>query len=144
MLSFTRYKSREFISILSLCSESIKLKRYLSELQTKVIKNDDYVEYSIHERIHREEKELNRVLPAIIYRNGDQYWYKNGKCHRDDLDENGRVLPAFIGNGDKHWYKNGRIHRDDLDENGSVLPASIWNNGMQFWFKNGLTYINRE
>jgi len=84
-------------------------------------------------------------LPAIIFGNGDQYWYKNGKYHRDDLDEKGRVLPAVIcknglrhrdengktlpaiiySDGNRHWYKNGKRRRDDRDENGKLLPASI-------------------
>jgi len=134
MLSFIRYKSKEFIFLISLYSGPSKSKRYLSQLQTKVIHND----YTIHGKRHREEKELNRILPAYIKSDEVQYWYKNGNCHRDDLDDNGRVLPVIIWNdGTQIWGKNGKLHRDDRDENGRVLPAIIWSNGGQEWYKNG-------
>jgi len=142
MLTFITFKSKEFISLISLCPEKSKSKRCLSQLQTKVNRNNHYSEYSIHERTHREEKELNRILPAVVDSNGNQDWYKNGKCHRDDLDENGRVLPAIIwrngeSNGSQFWYKNGKYHRDDRDENGRVLPAIVESNGSQYWYNDG-------
>ena len=135
MLSFILFKSKEFTSLISLCSEKSKSKRYISQVQTKVIRNNNYIEYSLHERMHREEKELNRVLPAIIYSTGTQLWYKNGRCHRDERDENGRVLPAYINsNGDLYWYRNGKQHRDDLAENGKVLPAIVCSDGFLEWW----------
>jgi len=129
MLRFTCYKSREFIFLVSIYSEPIKTKRCLSQLQTKIYEiNDEYIEYSIHERIHREEKELNRILPAVVYTGESQYWYKNDKCHRNDRDENGKTLPAAIySDGTQIWFKNGEKHRDDRDEKGRVLPAVINN-----------------
>jgi len=52
-------------------------------------------------------------LPAYIYDDGSQEWYKNGKRHRDDLDENGRVLPAIVrSSGRKEWWKNGKKLKD--------------------------------
>jgi len=60
------------------------------------------------------------------------------KYHRDDRDENGRVLPVYIfNNGSQFWYRNGKKHRDDLDENGKILPAIIWCDGGQEWYMNG-------
>ena len=47
-------------------------------------------------------------LPAIIYPNGTQRWYKEGKMHRDN------DLPAVIyvdGTGAKEWYKEGKRYR---------------------------------
>jgi len=138
MLSFIRYKSKEFIFLISLYSGPSKSKRYLSQLQTKVFICNNLVEYNIHEKRHREEKDNGRVLPARIYRNGDQYWYKNGKWHRNDRDENGRVLPAIIYNNEcQFWCKNGKVHRDDLGENGKILPAIIKSNGSQEYWING-------
>ena len=43
-------------------------------------------------------------LPAIIYLNGDKYWYKNGKRHR--YGDNPAVICA---DGGKSWYKNGKF-----------------------------------
>jgi hypothetical protein len=63
-------------------------------------------------------------IPALIWNNGTQVWYKNGKRHRDN------DLPAVMGNG-YEWYKNGERHRDN------DMPAIIWPNGTQYWYKNG-------
>jgi len=150
-IEFLLFKSKEFISLYS----DSKLKRYLSQLQTTINTDNDYIEYSIHGKRHREEKELNCILPAIVYKESSwtknkkptRKWYKNGLLHRDDRErgdssnqdgrENGKVLPAIIyTTEDKEWYKNGKRHRDDLDEKGRVLPANIWNN-QKSWYKNG-------
>jgi len=48
------------------------------------------------------------VLPATIYADGTQEWYRNNKLHRECKDENGLVLPAIIrANGTRQWYRNG-------------------------------------
>lgn len=68
-------------------------------------------------------------LPAIIYADGSQHWYKDGLCHRDN------DLPALIyAHGAKYWYKNNLRHRDD------DKPAAIYANGSQLWYKNGLKH----
>jgi len=138
MLSFLSFKSKEFISLISLYSVQSKSKRCLSQLQTTINKSDIYIEYIVHQRLHREERELNRILPAIITDDGrSRYWYKNGRYYRD-RDENGRLLPAVIWNdGTQEWWKNGQIHRDDTDDNGRVLPAVIYWDGSQYWCING-------
>lgn len=47
---------------------------------------------------------------------GDSFWYKNGKLHRTDV-------PAVeFANGDKHWYRDGKHHRTD---------------GHKEWYQNG-------
>jgi hypothetical protein len=44
--------------------------------------------------------------PAVIYPDGTQYWFRNGKLHR----ENG---PAVIRPDDlRDWYYNGIRHRE--------------------------------
>jgi len=115
MLRFVSFKNKQFIFLISLYSEPIKTKRYLSQLQTKIVRKNNYIGYFLHSEIHREEKELNRVLPAIINDEGDQYWCKNDKFHRDEKDENGQDLPAIIYiDGRKEWYKNGKYYKDRL------------------------------
>jgi hypothetical protein len=65
-------------------------------------------------------------LPAAIYANGDQLWYKEGYRHRD-----GDLPAAICANGHKTWYKEGMRHRD------GDLPAMIDANGDQYWYMNG-------
>jgi hypothetical protein len=50
------------------------------------------------------------ILPAIIYDDGEKFWFKNGLQHRDDKDPyTGLILPAVIrSNGKKEWYKDGK------------------------------------
>jgi hypothetical protein len=82
------------------------------------------------------------ILPAVIYANGSQYWYKNGKEHRDERGPDGLVLPAEIWtNGNRFWYKDGKQHRDECGPDGLVLPAEIWTNGSQFWHNNGVSFV---
>lgn len=46
-------------------------------------------------------------LPAVIYKNLSQEWYKDGKRHRDG------DLPAIIrSDGGQEWYKYGKHHRE--------------------------------
>ena len=68
--------------------------------------------------------------PAIVYSNGSEEWFKNGKPHRDDG-------PAVIlsSSGLKEWYINGLLHREDG-------PAVIYGDGSIEWFFNGL--LHRE
>jgi hypothetical protein len=93
-------------------------------------------------------------LPAVIYSNGDQEWYKEGKRHRGgDLPaviyatgshawyKEGRFhrdgdLPAIIfATGDQEWHKEGKLHRD------GDLPARIKEDGTLYWYKEGNRYI---
>jgi hypothetical protein len=65
-------------------------------------------------------------LPAVIYSNGTQSWYTEGKCHRD-----GDLPAAINSNGTQSWWKEGKLHRD------GDLPAIINSNGTQTWYKEG-------
>ena len=59
-----------------------------------------------------------------IYKNGDEFWYRNGKLHREDG-------PAVEWtDGSKFWYRNGKYHREDG-------PAIEYANGDKFWYRNG-------
>ena len=74
--------------------------------------------YTIFGKYHRTDG------PAIVYANGDQYWYQNGKYHHEDG-------PAIVyANGDQYWYQNSKYHREDG-------PAIIHVNGDQYWYQNG-------
>lgn len=78
-------------------------------------------------------------LPAVVYKDGTKWWYKNGKVHRDG------DLPAVMWhNGVQEWFQNGRRHRD----NG---PAVIYPNepaiapefrGKRQWWLNGVLVKN--
>jgi hypothetical protein len=96
----------------------------LKLLETFKIKNGDQFWYQNGKR-HRDND-----LPAVISSTGSQYWYKNGKRHREN------DLPAVISSTrSQFWYKNGLQHREN------DLPAIILYNGTQLWFKNGVSYI---
>jgi len=62
--------------------------------------------------------------PAIIWDDGSQEWWINGKSHREDG-------PAVIwAHGSQSWWINDNLHREDG-------PASIWADGTQQWWING-------
>ena len=45
--------------------------------------------------------------PAVVWRNGDCYWYQNGVLHREDG-------PAIeYADGSKRWFQNGVLQRED-------------------------------
>jgi hypothetical protein len=74
-----------------------------------------------------------KLLEKYTNKNGNQFWYKNGKQHRDN------DLPASICvNGSQHWFINGKIHRDN------DLPAVIWSDGDQFWYQNGKRHRDND
>ena len=64
------------------------------------------LEYRVYEDGTVEYRNANRKLhredgPAVIYANGDQFYYQNGKLHREDG-------PAVIfANGDQYYCQNG-------------------------------------
>jgi len=129
MQSFVLFKSKNFISLLSLSSIQRKSQRLISNSQSiKTIIGRLY-NITIYDRKHNENKDCsNLTLPAIFderlyYRE----WYKNDKKHRDEK-ENNYTLPSCIYTNDEdisYWFKNGKSHRNERDENGLVLPAFI-------------------
>jgi hypothetical protein len=69
--------------------------------------------------------------PAIIHKNGDKFWFIDGKRHREDG-------PAVEhNNGDKEWFFDGQRHREDG-------PAVHWSNGYKEWFLEGKRTENFE
>jgi len=98
-------------------SSGITLQKFKSKI-VKVIRGDRTEYRKITDnKLHREDG------PAIIYVNGDKFWYINGKIHREDG-------PAVEYNsGTKEWWINGKIHREDG-------PAVIKANGTKLWYKN--------
>jgi len=124
MISFLPFKSKDFISLLSLRNPRTT-QRKISILQTKksVTYNEDTLffekEYRINNYLHREEIKYKRIMPAylfyinkLIVDRGYYYeyeeWYKNGKIHREGYDYDGNLLPAgWSTNKERKWYKNG-------------------------------------
>jgi hypothetical protein len=49
--------------------------------------------------------------PAIIYFDGDTYWYKHGKLHRDD----GPAV-EWPSDGTEEWYKDGEEYEPSAHE----------------------------
>ena len=75
-----------------------------------------------HRIFHREEDQ-----PSIIWRNGDIYYYKNGKLDRKDNPA------AIMVDGTQIWYQNGKRHRIGL-------PAEIRGSGTVLYFINGTAH----
>jgi hypothetical protein len=75
--------------------------------------------------LHREDG------PAVIWNNGNEEWFNNGKPHR----ENG---PAVVHiDGFKEWWFNGVCHREDG-------PAVEWNDGTKQWLLYGTFYLEED
>ena len=65
-------------------------------------------------------------LPAHVWANGDQNWYRHGKNHRDG------DLPAIVyADGEQIWVQHGAVRRDNN------LPAVIHPDGAMVWYENG-------
>lgn len=68
----------------------------------RVEKTDSCIEYYNYEKLHSTDG------PAVIYSNGDKYWFQYGKIHRDE-DKPAIEYPS----GEKRWFKHGVLHRDE-------------------------------
>lgn len=77
--------------------------------------------------------------PAVVYKDGTKWWYKNGKVHRDG------DLPAVMWhNGVQEWFQNGRRHRDNgpaviYPSDPSIAPEF---RGKRQWWLNGIMVRN--
>jgi len=84
----------------------------------KTIKYHDRIE------IYNDKDELHSFnnKPAILFDNGNKYWYKNDKIHRDD----GPARISIFGSSVEHYYyRNDLLHR-------VLKPAFIeWDNGIK-------------
>jgi len=71
-------------------------------------------------------------LPAIIWDDGAQTWFRHGDRHRDG------DKPAYISsNGTQAWWQHGKRHRE-------TGPAIIHANGdIEFWL-NHVEYTEEE
>jgi hypothetical protein len=77
--------------------------------------------YDAAQRLHRDGD-----LPAVVWTDGSQSWYKHGRRHRDG------DLPAVVwSSGTQWWYRHGKKHRD------ADLPAVVFANGRREWWVNG-------
>lgn len=65
--------------------------------------------------------------PAIINKDGDQFWYKEGKLYRENK-------PAIIlANGRREYYINGKCHREGgpavIDHSKNIVIEEFWAEG---------------
>lgn len=70
--------------------------------------------------------------PALIYGNGDTYWYKDGVLHRDDDN------PAKRTHEGEFWYQHGLLHRD------GGKPAVLLKDGTKQWYDHGVECTEEE
>ena len=69
------------------------------------------------------------VEKTMVMGNEVTMWNMNGKKHREQKNTYGSTLPAVVfANGAQEWWRNGKLHRD-ADEKGLILPASIYPHG---------------
>ena len=77
-------------------------------------------------RQHNGENQMNdyETYEVLVYKNGNKFWYQNGKRHRTDGPA------AEYATGDKYWWQNGKRHRTDG-------PAVEYADGGKEWRQNG-------
>lgn len=112
-----------------------RLSSFLLKNKSAIIKRYSVCESSNEKIVWRFLGKLHREydLPAIIYANGDQFWYQHNKRHRDN------DLPAVIyENGTQHWYRHDKRHRDNN------FPAVICPNGVQQWFQHNKLHRDND
>jgi len=61
--------------------------------------------------------------PAIVYNNGNKFWFKKGRIRRENA-------PAIKSIGGRWWYKEGKLHRIDG-------PAIEYISGFEYWYYEG-------
>jgi len=108
---------------------------YKSKLEC--LQDNQIIEIS-KDKITIKKKDKSKVFihsedgPAVIYKNGREEWYVNGKRHRS------KDKPAVVSKSIQIWYKHGKRHRikdayeiyqqpifkDELKRPG-ILPATI-------------------
>lgn len=66
-----------------------------------------------------------------VYKDGDKYWYLNGKRHREDGPSIERA------NGNKYWYLDDKLHREDG-------PAIEYADGTKKWYLDGKEVTEQE
>ena len=72
------------------------------------------------------------MIEHIIYPDGEESWFKDGKWHR--IDGPAKIDP----NGLEVWYKDGKYYREDG-------PAFIWSEGEELLrFKDGSKFIENQ
>ena len=63
--------------------------------------------------------------PAIVYKDEEKRWYKEGKVHREN------DKPAVISDGTKEWWYKDKRHREN------DKPAVIYSDGAKQWWYEG-------
>ena len=81
--------------------------------------------YNEKGKLHREDG------PAVVWPNGDTYWYLNGTKHREDG-------PAFeYFDGHKAWYINGKklTEEDFNNRNKPCIGKKVIVDGIEYTLK---------
>ena len=157
MLYFLLFKSKAFISLLSVYSNQRAKQRKIGILQTITLELCSSTTLKvIHGYSHGEEKDDDGfLLPNEIEVDYTycEAWNKNGCLHREEKIQtpngeekiqtpNGLTLPAVIGSvyGSNYsqWWRYGKLHRDDVDENGIMLSSNTSDRGPTTWYINGI------
>lgn len=93
-----------------------KLARFQRKLPLKVFVR--YGNIAWCRNLNKLVRERYGGLPAVIWRGGDKWWYKNGKTHRED------DLPAIVSSdGTREWHRDGKWYRE------LGKPYLIWADG---------------
>ena len=81
----------------------------------------------------RDSKNLKHRIggPAVVYDDGDLYWYKHGDMHR--VGAPARVWPMY---GIEEWYIDGNLHREDGPAFITLADGIL----TEDWYKNGEPY----
>jgi len=79
---------------------------------------DDYIVFKRDGLFHRDDG------PAVIYKQGAKYYYKNGEYHKEDG-------PAVMNTDSIQYYINGKLHREDG-------PAIMKSNGINYYINGKL------
>ena len=85
---------------------------------------DDYIVFKRDGLFHRDDG------PAVIYKQGAKYYYKNGEYHKEDG-------PAVMNTDSIQYYINGKLHREDG-------PAIMKSNGDVQYYLNGVKYSDYD
>src|SRR5436190_20529519 len=122
----------ELLELFTNQEKEILLKEWKKHTKYEELKKGDCIKYKRNGLTHRDDDQ-----PAVIWANGEEWWYQNGKRHRDgdqpaiirrsrsqfcaQVDDLPIIKEFYV----QYWFKHGQIHRDN------DKPALIDRNGRQ-------------
>jgi len=94
-----RFRSGRSISVISMFNE--RMQKIIAKEDCKIKEDKIKTWRDENGKLHRDNN-----LPAVIYPDGSQHWFKHGNFHRENN------LPAIVSfDGSKEWIVNGKLHR---------------------------------